>query len=219
MVELVEEKKNHLGSILKIQNYLLECSEIKSRIREKRKAIESTQYSSGDLGSVLSLQRRLSTIEAALVLLEPRLVELQQEGESLATTHPAQAMEVLMQFEEISEEWEALKKTLQGCEDSLTVASRSAGPVAGGQGMGLATGGQRECWNRRRPGRPILASHCPGLSLQAAAVHPGPGQLPDLAGEDPGSHGLTRGGAAGGPLGGRAAAAPPCSAQGGDQPL
>ncbi|XP_013911873.1 PREDICTED: spectrin beta chain, non-erythrocytic 4 [Thamnophis sirtalis] len=124
VVEVVEEKKNHLGSILKIQNYLLECSEIKSQIQEKRKAIESTQYSSGDLGSVLSLQRRLSTIEAALVLLEPRLVELQQEGESLATTHPAQAMEVLMQFEEISEEWEALKKTLQGCEDSLTVASR-----------------------------------------------------------------------------------------------
>ncbi|XP_058051322.1 spectrin beta chain, non-erythrocytic 4 isoform X2 [Ahaetulla prasina] len=124
VVELVEEKKNHLGSILNIQNYLLECSEIKSQIQEKRKAIESTQYNSGDLGSVLSLQRRLSTIEAALVLLEPRLVELQQEGESLATTHPAQAMEVLMQFEEISEEWEALKKTLQGCEDSLTVASR-----------------------------------------------------------------------------------------------
>lgn len=136
MVELVEDKKNHLSSILKIQNYLLECSEIKSQIREKRKAIESTQYSSGDLGSVLSLQRRLSTIEAALVLLEPRLVELQQEGESLATTHPTQAMEVLMQFEEISEEWEALKKTLQGCEDSLTVASRSVGPVVEGAGSG-----------------------------------------------------------------------------------
>ncbi|XP_063168593.1 spectrin beta chain, non-erythrocytic 4 [Candoia aspera] len=124
VVELVEEKKDHLSSILKIQNYLLECSEIRSQIREKRQAIESTQYSSGDLGSVLSLQRCLSTIEAALVLLEPWLIELQQEGESLANTHPAQAMEILMQFEEISEEWEALKKTLQGCEDSLTVASR-----------------------------------------------------------------------------------------------
>ncbi|KAM6427580.1 spectrin beta chain, non-erythrocytic 4 isoform 1-T1 [Liasis olivaceus] len=124
VVELVEEKKDHLSSILKIQNYLLECREIKSQIREKRKAIESTQYSSGDLGSVLSLQRRLSTIEAALVLLEPRLIELQQEGESLANTHPTQAVEILMHFEEISEEWEALKKTLQGCEDSLTVASR-----------------------------------------------------------------------------------------------
>ncbi|KAJ7303854.1 hypothetical protein JRQ81_011362, partial [Phrynocephalus forsythii] len=124
VVELVERKKDHLNSILKIQNYLLECSEIKSQIREKRKAIESTQYNSGDLGSVLSLQRRLSTMEATLVVLEPRLVELQQEGELLANAHPAQAMEILLQFEEISEEWEALKRTLQGCEDSLTVASR-----------------------------------------------------------------------------------------------
>ncbi|XP_062996569.1 spectrin beta chain, non-erythrocytic 4 [Elgaria multicarinata webbii] len=124
VVELVEQKKDHLNSILKIQNYLIECNEIKSQIREKRKAVESTQHSSGDLGSVLSLQRRLSTMEAALVVLEPRLIELQQEGELLAITHPAQAMEVLMQFEEISEEWEALKRTLQGCEDSLTVASR-----------------------------------------------------------------------------------------------
>uniref|UniRef100_A0A670J8L5 Spectrin beta chain n=1 Tax=Podarcis muralis TaxID=64176 RepID=A0A670J8L5_PODMU len=107
-----------------IQNYLLECNEIKSQIREKRRAVESTQYNSGDLGSVLSLQRRLSTMEAALVVLEPRLIELQQEGELLANTHPGQAMEILLQFEEISEEWEALKRTLQGCEDSLTVASR-----------------------------------------------------------------------------------------------
>uniref|UniRef100_A0ABM5ETH6 Spectrin beta chain n=1 Tax=Pogona vitticeps TaxID=103695 RepID=A0ABM5ETH6_9SAUR len=124
VVELVEQKKDHLNAILKIQNYLLECNEIKSQIREKRKAIESTQYNSGDLGSVLSLQRRLSTMEATLVVLEPRLIELQQEGELLANAHPAQAMEILMQFEEISEEWEALKRTLQGCEDSLTVASR-----------------------------------------------------------------------------------------------
>lgn len=124
VVELVEQKKDHLSSILKIQNYLLECTEIKSQIWEKRKAVEATQYNSGDLGSVLSLQRRLSTMEAALVILEPRLVELQQEGEVLANTHPAQAMEILLQFEEISEEWEALKRTLQGCEDSLTVASR-----------------------------------------------------------------------------------------------
>ncbi|XP_054855022.1 spectrin beta chain, non-erythrocytic 4 [Eublepharis macularius] len=124
VVELVEQKKDLLSSILKIQNYLLECNEIKSQIREKRKAVESTQYTSSDLGSVLSLQRRLSTMEAALLVLEPRLVELQQEGELLANRHPAQAMEILVHFEEISEEWEALKRTLQGCEDSLTVASR-----------------------------------------------------------------------------------------------
>ncbi|XP_060114613.1 spectrin beta chain, non-erythrocytic 4 [Heteronotia binoei] len=124
VVELVEQKKDLLSSVLKIQNYLLECSEIKSQIHEKRKAVESTQYNSSDLGSVLSLQRRLSTMEAALVVLEPRLVELQQEGELLAHSHPAQAVELLVHFEEISEEWEALTRTLHGWEDSLTVASR-----------------------------------------------------------------------------------------------
>uniref|UniRef100_A0A8C4YQL4 Spectrin beta, non-erythrocytic 4 n=1 Tax=Gopherus evgoodei TaxID=1825980 RepID=A0A8C4YQL4_9SAUR len=124
VVELVEQRKEHLSSVLRIQNYLLECTEIKAQIREKRRAVESSQYSSGDLGGVLALQRKLSAMEAVLVVLEPKLLELQQEGEALATAHPAQALTVLLHFEEISEEWEALKRTLQGCEDSLSVASR-----------------------------------------------------------------------------------------------
>uniref|UniRef100_A0A8C0AQG1 Calponin-homology (CH) domain-containing protein n=1 Tax=Buteo japonicus TaxID=224669 RepID=A0A8C0AQG1_9AVES len=113
-----------LSSVLKIQNYLLECGEMKAQVREKRKAIEATQSGGGDLGGVLALQRRLSTMEAALVVLEPRLVELQREGEALAASHPGRALEILLPFEQISEEWEALKRALQGCEDSLTVAGR-----------------------------------------------------------------------------------------------
>uniref|UniRef100_A0A8C3JVV2 Spectrin beta chain n=1 Tax=Calidris pygmaea TaxID=425635 RepID=A0A8C3JVV2_9CHAR len=124
VVELVESKKSQLSSVLKIQNYLLECSEMKAQVREKRKAIEATQSGGGDLGGVLALQRRLSTMEAALVVLEPRLMELQQEGEALATSHPGRALEILLPFEQISEEWEALKRALQGCEDSLTIAGR-----------------------------------------------------------------------------------------------
>uniref|UniRef100_A0A663FIS6 Spectrin beta chain n=1 Tax=Aquila chrysaetos chrysaetos TaxID=223781 RepID=A0A663FIS6_AQUCH len=103
-----------VGSVLKIQNYLLECGEMKAQVREKRKAIEATQSGGGDLGGVL----------AALVVLEPRLVELQREGEALAASHPGRALEILLPFEQISEEWEALKRALQGCEDSLTVAGR-----------------------------------------------------------------------------------------------
>ncbi|XP_075771677.1 spectrin beta chain, non-erythrocytic 4 isoform X2 [Pelodiscus sinensis] len=124
VVELVEQRKAHLGSVLRLQNYLLECKEMKAQIREKRCAVEASQQSSGDLGGVLALQRKLSTMEAALVALEPKLLELQQEGDALASSHPAQALTVLLHFEEISEEWEALKRTLQGCEDALTVAGR-----------------------------------------------------------------------------------------------
>ncbi|XP_066540513.1 spectrin beta chain, non-erythrocytic 4-like isoform X2 [Hoplias malabaricus] len=124
MVELVEQKKDHLDSILRLQNYLLECAEIKSQIQEKRKAIDATQYVGSDLGSVLALQRRLSTMEGALSVLEPKLLHLQEEAEELATGHPDRAVEVLVPFEGISVEWEELKRTLQGCEDSLTVAGR-----------------------------------------------------------------------------------------------
>ncbi|XP_017695372.1 PREDICTED: spectrin beta chain, non-erythrocytic 4-like [Lepidothrix coronata] len=125
VVELVETKKGQLSSALKIQNFLLECGEMKAQVREKRKAIEATQSGGGgDLGGVLALQRRLSTMEAALVVLEPRLLELQREGEALAAAHPARALEILLPFEEISDEWENLKRALQGCEDTLTVAGR-----------------------------------------------------------------------------------------------
>uniref|UniRef100_A0A8C2AJL7 Spectrin beta chain n=1 Tax=Cyprinus carpio TaxID=7962 RepID=A0A8C2AJL7_CYPCA len=124
IVELVEQKKDHLDSILRIQNYLLECTEIKSQIQDKRKAIDATQYVGSDLGSVLALQRRLSTMEGALAVLEPKLLHLQEEAEELATSHPDKAIDILVPFEGISVEWEELKRTLQGCEDSLTVAGR-----------------------------------------------------------------------------------------------
>uniref|UniRef100_G3PG61 Spectrin beta chain n=1 Tax=Gasterosteus aculeatus aculeatus TaxID=481459 RepID=G3PG61_GASAC len=124
IVELVEQKKDQLGSMLRLQNYLLECAEIKSQIQEKRKAIDATQYVGSDLGGVLALQRRLSTMEGALSVLEPKLLHLQEEAEQMATAHPARAMEVLMPFDGINVEWEELKRTLQGCEDSLMVAGR-----------------------------------------------------------------------------------------------
>uniref|UniRef100_A0A671V9H2 Spectrin beta chain n=1 Tax=Sparus aurata TaxID=8175 RepID=A0A671V9H2_SPAAU len=97
IVELVEQKKDQLDSMLRLQNYLLECAEIKSQIQDKRKAIDATQYMGSDLGGVLALQRRKD------VLIMPS---------------------VLVPFDGISLEWEELKRTLQGCEDSLMVASR-----------------------------------------------------------------------------------------------
>uniref|UniRef100_A0AAQ4PQT9 Spectrin beta chain n=1 Tax=Gasterosteus aculeatus aculeatus TaxID=481459 RepID=A0AAQ4PQT9_GASAC len=110
IVELVEQKKDQLGSMLRLQNYLLECAEIKSQIQEKRKAIDATQYVGSDLGGVLALQRRLSTMEGALSVLEPKLLHLQVRnyGKYRLSEPP----------------WEELKRTLQGCEDSLMVAGR-----------------------------------------------------------------------------------------------
>lgn len=49
---------------------------------------------------------------------------MQEEAEHLASAHTGRAMDVLVPFDGISVEWEELKRTLQGCEDSLMVASR-----------------------------------------------------------------------------------------------
>lgn len=76
-MELVEQKKDQLDSMLRLQNYQLECAEIKSQIQDKRKAIDATQYMGSDLGGVMALQRRLSTMEGALSVLEPKLLHLQ----------------------------------------------------------------------------------------------------------------------------------------------
>uniref|UniRef100_A0A671URU8 Spectrin beta chain n=1 Tax=Sparus aurata TaxID=8175 RepID=A0A671URU8_SPAAU len=120
IVELVEQKKDQLDSMLRLQNYLLECAEIKSQIQDKRKAIDATQYMGSDLGGVLALQRRLSTMEGALSVLEPKLLHLQVRNYWYVLIMPS----VLVPFDGISLEWEELKRTLQGCEDSLMVASR-----------------------------------------------------------------------------------------------
>lgn len=57
-------------------------------------------------------------------LMHHKIQQSQEEAENLATAHPSRAMEVLVPFDDLSVEWEELKHTLQGCEDSLMVASR-----------------------------------------------------------------------------------------------
>ena len=49
---------------------------------------------------------------------------MQEEAEHLASVHSGRTMDVLVPFDGISLEWEELKRTLQGCEDSLLVAGR-----------------------------------------------------------------------------------------------
>ncbi|XP_063038503.1 spectrin beta chain, non-erythrocytic 4-like, partial [Melospiza melodia melodia] len=127
VVELVETKKSQLSSVLEIQNFLLECAEMEAQLRDKRRSIEATQSGGGgggDLGGVVALQRRLSTTEAALVALEPRLAELQREAELLSRAHPGRALEVLLPLEELGRRWDELQKTFRGCRDALAAAGR-----------------------------------------------------------------------------------------------
>ncbi len=63
---LATQRKQALESALNIQNYNLECNEIKSWMKEKTKVIESTQSLGNDLAGVMALQRKLTGMERDL---------------------------------------------------------------------------------------------------------------------------------------------------------
>lgn len=63
---LANQRKQALESALNIQNYHLECNEIKSWMKEKTKVIESTQSLGNDLAGVMALQRKLTGMERDL---------------------------------------------------------------------------------------------------------------------------------------------------------
>uniref|UniRef100_A0A8V5GVS2 Spectrin beta chain n=1 Tax=Melopsittacus undulatus TaxID=13146 RepID=A0A8V5GVS2_MELUD len=122
-------KKSQLSQALCIQNHLLECAELKAHVRDKRRALDAAHNGDGDtgygnVGGLEALQRRLATMEAALAVLEPRLLALQHQGEDLAAAQPERALELLVPSQEIREEWASLWRELRGCQDSVSVAGR-----------------------------------------------------------------------------------------------
>lgn len=63
-----------MDSALNIQNYHLECNEIKSWMKEKTKVIESTQSLGNDLAGVMALQRKLTGMERDLEAIQVKLL-------------------------------------------------------------------------------------------------------------------------------------------------
>uniref|UniRef100_A0A5F8H5V0 Spectrin beta chain n=1 Tax=Monodelphis domestica TaxID=13616 RepID=A0A5F8H5V0_MONDO len=118
IVELVEQRKEEVNLVLSVQNHLLECSEVKSQVRERRMAVESAPRAGG------ALQRLLSSLEAALLALEPRLQALREEGEALTVRYPAQAPRLQPELEALDSEWAALGHAARNCGEALATASR-----------------------------------------------------------------------------------------------
>ncbi|XP_056601634.1 spectrin family protein isoform X2 [Triplophysa dalaica] len=125
--KLANERKQAMNSALNIQNYHLECNEIKSWMKEKTKVIESTQSLGNDLAGVMALQRKLTGMERDLEAIQGKLDDLRSEAERLASEHPEQAEEIMGRHAEIQEVWEELRATMKRREESLGEASKLQG--------------------------------------------------------------------------------------------
>uniref|UniRef100_A0A8C2I7X6 Spectrin beta chain n=1 Tax=Cyprinus carpio TaxID=7962 RepID=A0A8C2I7X6_CYPCA len=124
---LSDQRKQALESALNIQNYHLECNEIKSWMKEKTKVIESTQSLGNDLAGVMALQRKLTGMERDLEAIQGKLDDLHCEAEKLASEHPEQEEEIKGRLAEIQEVWEELRATMKRREESLGEASKLQG--------------------------------------------------------------------------------------------
>ncbi|XP_066575019.1 spectrin family protein isoform X2 [Amia ocellicauda] len=126
--QLAEEKQRALEAALSIQNYHLECTEIRAWMCEKTKVIESTQGLGNDLAGVMALQRKLTGMERDLEAIQGKLDELRSEAHRLADEHPApQAGQVQERLGQIQEVWEELTGTLRRREEGLGEASKLQG--------------------------------------------------------------------------------------------
>ncbi|XP_068600975.1 spectrin family protein isoform X2 [Brachionichthys hirsutus] len=125
--QLVGQKKQDLESALNIQNYHLECNEIRTWMKEKTKVIESTQSLGNDLAGVMALQRKLTGMERDLEAIQGKLDDLRNEAEKLAEEHPDQAGEIQGRLAEMQEVWEELNDTMKRREESLGEASKLQG--------------------------------------------------------------------------------------------
>uniref|UniRef100_A0A671S806 Spectrin beta chain n=1 Tax=Sinocyclocheilus anshuiensis TaxID=1608454 RepID=A0A671S806_9TELE len=122
---LSDQRKQALESALNIQNYHLECNEIKSWMKEKTKVIESTQSLGNDLAGVMALQRKLTGMERDLEAIQ--LDDLRCEAEKLVSEHPEQEEEIKGRLADIQEVWEELRATMKRREESLGEASKLQG--------------------------------------------------------------------------------------------
>nr|XP_010598703.1 spectrin beta chain, non-erythrocytic 4 [Loxodonta africana] len=118
IVELVEQRKEEVSAVLLVENHVLEVAEVRTQVREKRRAVESAPRAGG------ALQWRLSGLEAALQALEPRQAALLEEAALLAARFPAQEARLSQGAEELGAEWGALESAAQACGEAVAAAGR-----------------------------------------------------------------------------------------------
>ncbi|XP_042641312.1 spectrin beta chain, erythrocytic isoform X2 [Tyto alba] len=122
--ELVSERRQAVGSALRLLNYRLECEETRQWLWSKARAVEATAELGRDLAGVLATQRKLYGIERELAIAEDRLAALRSQAELLAKERPEVASEVAERLAAAVAAWEELQEALAQRAASLGEAGQ-----------------------------------------------------------------------------------------------
>ncbi|KAM9223528.1 spectrin beta chain, erythrocytic-like [Leptosomus discolor] len=110
--ELVAERRQAVGSALRLLNYRLESEETRQWLKSKAQVVEATAELGRDLAGVLATQRKLYGIERELAVAENRLATLRSQADHLAEERPDVAGEVAERLSAAAAAWEELQDAL-----------------------------------------------------------------------------------------------------------
>ncbi|NXT84324.1 SPTB1 protein, partial [Zapornia atra] len=110
--ELVAERRQAVGSALRLLNYRLECEETRQWLQGKAQAVKATAELGRDLAGVLATQRKLYGIERELVVAEDRLAILRAQSDHLAKERPEAAVEAAERLAVVAAAWDELQEAL-----------------------------------------------------------------------------------------------------------
>ncbi|NXO06071.1 SPTB1 protein, partial [Oriolus oriolus] len=121
---LVSERRQAVGSALRLLNYNLESEETQKWLRSKARAVEATAELGRDLAGVLATQRKLYGIERELAVAQDRLAALRSQAERLAEERPEVAAEVAQKLAAATSAWDELQAALAERAASLGEAGQ-----------------------------------------------------------------------------------------------
>lgn len=110
--KLVAERRQAVGSALRLLNYRLECEETRQWLQSKAQVVKATAELGRDLAGVLATQRKLYGIERDLAVAKDRLAALRSQADRLAEERPEVAGEVAERLAAATAAWEELQEAL-----------------------------------------------------------------------------------------------------------
>lgn len=119
LADFAETKKRELKLAVDFNQFMLECHETRSWIREKMKLLEWTDELKDDLDGIIQLQRRLGSLQRDVQAIEAKVNYLDKEAENLKDAKPSEEQAIDSEITSVNELWEELKIMLQDRDDRL----------------------------------------------------------------------------------------------------
>ncbi|XP_075257408.1 spectrin beta chain, non-erythrocytic 1-like isoform X2 [Convolutriloba macropyga] len=116
---MMQEKRKIIYQAYETKQFVIECTETITWIKEKAKLIQDTEALGNDLTAVIALQRRLAGMERDLSAIEGKIRGLTDEADRLCAEHPGVSDEIKQQIHDTYSSWADLRQILKDRDEQL----------------------------------------------------------------------------------------------------